>query len=106
MLDGSYFIGSGHRTSDGTLHFGALNGLTSFHPIAIHSNTSPPQVVITDFLIFNQSILNDPKHSDLNLFGSIQKAIPIQLRHNDSIFSFEFAALHYADPQRNRYVFQ
>jgi len=93
LVDGSYFIGSGFRTANGTLYFGGLAGLTAFQPARIHDNPYPPQVSITDFSIFNQS--------RPDMLGR-----PLELSYEDTTFSFEFAGLHFADPQRNRYAYQ
>ncbi|MDO8180197.1 MAG: two-component regulator propeller domain-containing protein [Undibacterium sp.] len=106
LIDGSYLIGSAHRSPDGTLNFGGLNGFTSFLPMSIQKNSLPPIVLVTDFLIFNQSIRQAGNRSDLGLSGAIENTKEINLTYNDSVFSLEFAALHYADPQRNRYAYQ
>jgi ligand-binding sensor domain-containing protein/signal transduction histidine kinase len=106
LIDGSYFVGSGFRDGDGTLHFGGLNGLTIFKPEAIHDNPYPPQVLITDFLIFNQSARSGTLGQSVVLNGPIHEAKELTLSSRDSVFSFEFAALHFADPQRNRYAYQ
>jgi ligand-binding sensor domain-containing protein/signal transduction histidine kinase len=97
LIDGSYFVGAGFRAPDGDLNFGGLNGLTAFTPDAIRDNPYPPIVVITDFLVFNQPLAGA---------GAIPDARAVTLSHRDSVLSLEFAALHYADPGRNRYAYQ
>ncbi|SDG73490.1 MULTISPECIES: two-component regulator propeller domain-containing protein [unclassified Duganella] len=97
LIDGSYFIASGYRAPDGTLYFGGLEGMTSFRPERIHDNPYPPPVVITDFSIFNQSVRSGT---------ALDQAKTLALSYRDAVFAFEFAALHYADPQRNRYAYQ
>jgi ligand-binding sensor domain-containing protein/signal transduction histidine kinase len=99
LIDGSYFIGSGYRAPDGTLYFGGLSGVTAFQPSAIHDNPHPPPVAITDFTIFNQSVLGGAQEP-------IYQTKSLALSYRDAVFSFEFAAMHYADPQRNRYAYQ
>ncbi len=106
LIDGSYFVGSGHRDGDANMYFGGLNGLTSFTPKAIHDNPHPPAILITDFLVSNQSVRNPTVGEALGLQGPIQDAKELTLSARDSVFSFEFAALHFADPQRNRYAYQ
>src|SRR5438874_1022325 len=51
LIDGSYFVGSAASGADGELHFGGVNGMTSFQPDEIRDNPFPPPVVITDFLV-------------------------------------------------------
>ncbi|MFZ3287048.1 MAG: two-component regulator propeller domain-containing protein, partial [Telluria sp.] len=106
LIDGSYFIGSAFAAPDGTLHFGGVDGMTSFRPEAILENPYPPRVMITDFLVFNQSLRTGALDPGARLSGPIQDARSVTLSHRDSVFSLEFAALHYADPARNRYVYQ
>lgn len=110
LLEGSYFVGAAFKAPDGTLNFGGLNGLTSFKPADIRDNPYPPAVVITDFLIFNQSVYartdarSNAAKSEQSLSLKENKAITLSYR--DSVFSLEFAALHFADPLRNQYAYQ
>jgi ligand-binding sensor domain-containing protein/signal transduction histidine kinase len=97
LLDGTYFIGSAVRGADGELHFGGGNGMTSFDPDAIRDNPYAPVVVITDFWVFNR-----PRPLD----GGPDAARAVELGYRDSVFTLEFAALHYADPQSNRYAYR
>ena len=97
LTDGSYFVGSAARGADGELHFGGINGMTSFQPEDIHDNPFPPTVVITDFLVFNR-----PRALPV----AVDRLRAIRLSHRDSVFTLEFAALHYADPQANRYAYR
>lgn len=97
LIDGSYFVGSAAVGADGELHFGGVNGMTSFQPDEIHDNPFPPPVVITDFLVLNRRRL---------LAGQVGNAREIQLGWRDAVFTLEFAALHYADPHANRYAYR
>jgi ligand-binding sensor domain-containing protein/signal transduction histidine kinase len=106
LLDGSYFLGVGYQAPDGTMYFGGLGGMTAFHPSRIHDNPMPPQVAITDFSIFNQSIVTDITREDVLPQGPLDAAKSITLGPRDAMFSIEFAGLHFADPQRNRYAYQ
>jgi ligand-binding sensor domain-containing protein/signal transduction histidine kinase len=97
LTDGSYFVGSAARDADGELHFGGIDGMTSFQPADIRDNPFPPTVVITDFLVFNR-----PRALPV----AIDRLRAIRLSHRDTVFTLEFAALHYADPQANRYAYR
>ena len=105
-IEGAYFDGSAARGADGTLYFGGFNGVTAFAPAAIRANGVAPAVVITDLQIFNQSVrAGQGAHPDL-LSRAIEDTAGVTLGERDSVFSFEFAALHYAAPQRNRFAYQ
>jgi len=96
LLDGTYFVGSAARGADGELHFGGVNGMTSFMPDAVRDNPYPAQPVITDFLVQNRS----------RLPHGATAPPEVALPHRDSVFTLEFAALHYADPQSNRFAYR
>ncbi|MES2299198.1 MAG: two-component regulator propeller domain-containing protein [Pseudomonadota bacterium] len=106
LLDGSYFVGSAFGASDGTMYFGGLNGMTAFLPEQIHDNPYAPPVLVTDFLVFNESVQSPQLADRLNLRVPIQDANALTLEARDSVFALEFAALHHADPQRNRYAYK
>ena len=105
-IEGAYFDGAALRASDGRLYFGGFNGITAFTPGDVHENSVPPSVVITDLQIFNKSVRpGQGEHADV-LKMAIEHTRSITLMEQDSVFSLEFAALHYAAPQRNRFAYQ
>ena len=59
-----------------------------------------PPVVLTDFRLFNKPV---PIGGKSPLKKSITYTDSLTLSHEQSIFSFEFAALSYAAPSRNQY---
>ncbi|WP_338758376.1 two-component regulator propeller domain-containing protein [Massilia sp. METH4] len=107
-IEGAYFDGSAFAAPDGTLYFGGFNGVTAFDPGAVRPNTIAPVVAITDFQIFNRSVRPGEKRPDGHVI--LQRAIEgtnaITLDSEDSVFSLEFAALHFAWPQNNRFAYQ
>jgi hypothetical protein len=97
LVDGTFFVGSSARGPDGQMHFGGVNGVSSFLPDAIRDNPYAPLVRITDFLVFNK-----PQR----LPAPIELTREITLSHRESVFSLEFAGLHYAAPASNRYSYR
>ncbi|HEY8026173.1 MAG TPA: two-component regulator propeller domain-containing protein [Burkholderiaceae bacterium] len=106
LIAGSYFIGSAFKAANGNLYFGGVNGVTSFRPDDIKENPIAPQLAITDILVLNQSVLKDKMPEGVSLKGALQDTAVLTLPHSDAVFSIEFAALHFADPKRNRYAYQ
>ena len=102
-IEGAYFDGAALRAADGTLYFGGFNGMTAFDPAEIRENSIAPTVAITDFQVFNKSLR--PGQGGL-LRAAIEYTSALALREQDSVFSLEFAALHFAAPQRNRFAYQ
>lgn len=106
MIDGTYFVNSAFQDHDGTMYFGGFNGLTAFRPETIRENPTPPQLAITDLQIFNQSVRSGKGPEGFVLSSAIEDAKALTLSYRHSVISLEFAALHFADPKRNRYAYQ
>jgi len=85
------------KGKDGTLYFGGVKGITYFNPKAILNNITKPNVVLTSFKLFNKPSLNN---KDISLINEIE------IRPEDMVFSFEFAALSYYQPYKNRYKYR
>lgn len=96
-----------HKNRDGTMFFGGINGFNAFHPGRIKDNPYIPPLVITDFKIFNQSITIGKKvNGRVLLKKNITNTREILLGCKENIFSLEFAALHYAAPEKNQYAYK
>ena len=91
------------KTSSGKMFFGGTNGLTAFYPDQIRDNPHPPQVVITDFQLANKPVAIGP---DSVLKRSILETDRLALSYQDRVFSFEFAAMNYRAPVKNRYKYK
>jgi signal transduction histidine kinase/ligand-binding sensor domain-containing protein/AraC-like DNA-binding protein len=95
------------KTSDGELLFGGGNGFNIFKPSDIHFNKSVPNLVFTDFEIFNQSLnAGEKTNGHIILPQSITEAKSVNLKYNENSFSFEFAALNYFNPDKVRYQYK
>jgi signal transduction histidine kinase/ligand-binding sensor domain-containing protein/DNA-binding response OmpR family regulator len=97
-------INSVYKEKTGKLYFGGIGGFYSFQPDNLKSNDSIPPVVITDFRLFNRSIKVDTSSSSI-LRKNISYTNTIQLRYNQNDLSFQFAALDYTQPLKNKYSF-
>jgi signal transduction histidine kinase/DNA-binding NarL/FixJ family response regulator len=62
-----------------------------------------PEVVLTDFLIFNKPVAID--RNDSPLTKHISLCDEIKLGSDHSVFSIEYAALNYFAPNKNQYAF-
>ncbi len=103
----SYNFGNNECTKDrdGTLYFcGSTQGMTYFNPDEIKDNQYLPNVVITDFQIFNQAVNPSPENPFLKKNIAIAKEVTLSYKEN--VFSFEYAALIYNNPSKNQYAYQ
>jgi class 3 adenylate cyclase len=98
-----YRFGAYHKGEDGTMYFGGINGMVVFRPDSIRDNPYVPPVVITDFQIFNKDVPISAINSPLR--KSITETEEITLTWREEVFSFEFAALHFAAPTQNQYKY-
>lgn len=92
------------KSSSGLIYFGGINGFNEFHPDSIKSSPYEPPIVITDFLIFNKSVpVGNDQFSGTPLNKDISGTEEITLSYKQSVISFEFTSLNYANKDRNVY---
>jgi signal transduction histidine kinase/ligand-binding sensor domain-containing protein len=102
-LPGNEFrFGAASKSAGGEMFFGSSAGLLAFFPERVIDNTSPPPIVLTDFWLFGDRgrVGKAPLKQPISFTRSLTFA-PSQ-----NIFSFEFSALGYSDPTRNRYRYR
>ncbi|MDW5290294.1 two-component regulator propeller domain-containing protein [Formosa sp. PL04] len=92
------------KTSDGELLFGGNNGFTIFNPNQIEDNKIIPEIVLTNFKLFNTEVQVNTTHSPLT--KHISKTENLVLNHDQSMLSFEFVALNYTTPENNEYAYK
>ncbi|WP_340104343.1 sensor histidine kinase [Rhodohalobacter sp. 8-1] len=88
---------------NGILYFGHKDGITAFNPENLRINTIPPQVVISDFRLFNETVLPG---ADAPFDEQIEKEDEIEISYDQSEVAFEYVGLHYSNPAKNRYKYQ
>ena len=95
-------FGGYYKDTDGRLFFGGVKGLTYFYPDSIKEKQYIPNIVITDFRVFNHSV---PVGPESNLTENITQTNKIDLLYRQNVFTFEFAALDFTAPMKNKYAF-
>jgi PAS domain S-box-containing protein len=95
MQSNEFDSGACLKTSRGEMLFGGVNGLNLFKPAEIQDNAAPPPVAISTFRIFNEPVATD-----------LADGTPIRLSYRQNFISFEFAALDFHAPQKNRYMYR
>jgi signal transduction histidine kinase/ligand-binding sensor domain-containing protein/DNA-binding response OmpR family regulator len=92
------------KATDGEIFFGGVRGFNSFYPDNIKVNNFVPPVYITDFQVFNKTILPGQKNALLQT--DISFADKISLGYKQSFISFGFAALNYVITRNNQYLYK
>ncbi len=101
---GEFLANSVLKLKNGDLMFGGTQGANRFTPSHVVLNKKEPPVFITDFQLFNQSIT---LHTHPNLLSKvIESTQKITLDHTQSVFTLDFVALNYAQPEKNQYQFK
>ncbi len=97
-LQGNEFnVGAHFRGRDGELFFGGPRGFNAFYPERIPKNSTPPAVVLTSLLELNQPVA---------LGASSDAVRRVVLEPEAYVVSFEFAALDFTAPEKNRYAYR
>jgi signal transduction histidine kinase/ligand-binding sensor domain-containing protein len=91
------------KSNTGIMYFGSGNGVTAFDPEQLHINEIPPQIVLKDLKIFNKSVTVGP---DSPLSKPLTETETITLSYNQNEVTFDYVALHFANPESNTYSYQ
>ncbi|MDR0506639.1 MAG: response regulator [Dysgonamonadaceae bacterium] len=89
------------KSSAGKLYFGGINGFNAFFPDEFEENAYIPPVYIVDIRLYNTNDREAKKI--LNLSEQMYIAKKITLPYANNSIAFEFAALSYEEPDRNKY---
>lgn len=85
------------------LYLVGTEGLIKFDPLAVHGNSTIPPVYITDFQLFNKSVVpgnTGPLKHNLNM------TTELNLNYDQRVFSFDFVGLNYRLSEKNEYAYQ
>ena len=90
------------KLSTGELLFGGTNGFNLFNPTTMVDNPHKPQVYITDFKLFNKPVAIGENEI---LRSNILMTNEVTLKYSQNIFSFDFTALNFRQPEKNQYKY-
>jgi len=80
----------------GEMFFGGTNGFNRFYPNKIQDNSYIPPVLITSLKLYNKPF---------PLKKAVWEIEEFRLPEGDNYFTFEFAALNFKHPEKNRYKY-
>lgn len=107
LQSNQYYWSAAFKNKNGKLYFGGMNGLNAFYPDSITDYVSSPEVVITGFNIYNNSVEVGKKYNDkIVLEKSVSFTDNITISYKSNEFSFEFSALDYEQPEKNLYAYR
>ncbi|WNJ16997.1 two-component regulator propeller domain-containing protein [Pontibacter sp. G13] len=95
------------RLDNGDLMFGGVNGFNVFTPEEIQQNPIPPEVRISRMFLGNEPVQPGQKVDGRQILDQVvMLSDHIELQHNQNHLAFEFEALHFAAPQKNKYRYR
>ncbi|GAA0858569.1 hypothetical protein GCM10009114_28660 [Aliiglaciecola litoralis] len=103
-LAGNHFNRNSHLlSSDGIMYFGGTDGLSVFNPANIPLNEADPKVHLTRVELFQKTI---NLHNSTLLNRTLIQLEELALPHNQNHLAFEFTAVSYVAPMKNRYRYR
>jgi signal transduction histidine kinase/ligand-binding sensor domain-containing protein len=106
-LQDYYFSNAHCKSADGKLLFGGPNGFNIIDPRSLTTNRIPPKVVLTDFKVYNHSVaVGQEIDGNIILKKSINETDTLILSYKVNFFSFEFTALDFKNPDKNKYTYK
>ena len=95
-IENSFNAGAFCKRRNGEIIFGGNNGYNLFDAKSITDNPFKPPVVITKFFLFEKPFFMDT---------IVASKSAIELDYRQNFFSFEFAALNFTFPEKNKYAY-
>ena len=89
-------------TSGGDMLFGTSNGLFMFTPDSIRKSSYVPPVVFSKLMVANEDVI--PGERSI-LKVDLDDTQELVLSHDENIFSVQYAALDYTNPQNIQYAY-
>ncbi|MGB0522182.1 MAG: hybrid sensor histidine kinase/response regulator transcription factor [Flammeovirgaceae bacterium] len=94
---------SHHQAKDGTIYFGGLDGVTSFHPKDFLVDSS--QLVALQPVVTDLQIQNGQSGAWQTYTADVLQKKQIVLQPSDLAFSLSFANLDFKDPKKQQYAY-
>jgi len=104
LQDNEFNTQSYFKSAQGELLFGGINGLNHFFPERLRSDTALPPVFVVGLEI--NHLPASAEHFSGSGTRSLEFLRSLRLPYDQNNLSFEFAALDFIDPSKNRYRYR
>lgn len=102
LIGNNFNRDASYKDQQGRLYFGATEGFSVFDPSHFNAPNLAPEVIITDFRLFNRTVYADGISP---LQNAISQTKQLTLSHRHTMFAFDFYALSYRSSHRNQYAY-
>ena len=111
LQSNEFNYGASYKAHDGELLFAGVNGFNRFYPQNIKDDSQKPQVALTQFLVSNKPISTaatsiNQTETSFSIPESINSLNTLTLTYLQNLITFEFAALHFSNTQKNQYAYR
>lgn len=89
-------------TSRGEMMFGTSNGVFMFNPDSIRKSSYVPPIIFSKLTVSNEDVIPGEKSI---LKVDLDDTRELKLSHDENIFSVQYAALDYTNPQNIQYAY-
>jgi signal transduction histidine kinase/ligand-binding sensor domain-containing protein/DNA-binding response OmpR family regulator len=106
LVTDEFLLPCGFKSQKDEIFFGGKQGVICFLPGNIIENDYKPPVYITGFKLFNKPV---GTAEAANVFFLKKQSIyndEIILKYSQNVFTIEFAALNYVEPEKNQYAYK
>ncbi len=108
VLDGlqsnEFNTGAYYLSKNGEMFFGGIKGLNYFYPDKVKDNQFIPTIVLTRLKLGDKII--SVKNDNSILHKTISETNKLVLTYDEDVITFEFAALDFSAPRKNRYAYK
>lgn len=92
------------KDEEGYFYFGSVDGICCFHPQQIRTNRHLPKISITNYRLYNRQIGNESIESMTTI--PVTENQTVEIPYQESIFSIDYVALNYTNPDKNQYAYK
>lgn len=92
------------KTSTGELFFGGYQGITAFNPNQLSVVRHATPIVLTGLRLFTDPVRPNDRHSLLGQDISLTRQLTF--RHDQNVFTIDFALLNFIKPNKNKYAYK
>ncbi|HTJ50417.1 MAG TPA: two-component regulator propeller domain-containing protein, partial [Cyclobacteriaceae bacterium] len=100
----SFFHKAVLKSKKGKLYFGGTHGFTAFYPDSLKNIKVPAYFYFTNLFVYNQ--LQSPGANNSPLQNVLSETEKLELHHDQSFFSIEFAAINLYSPEKTKYAYK
>ena len=97
LQSAEFNLGASFKSSDGTIYFGGIAGFNAISPDEVSAERTPPKLAISRILVMNERREFDTPYHALQ---------EIELGYQDRMFSVEFYAADYTNPDLVNYAYK